>query len=180
MKELAIVLLVAGVVLGGCAAPETSTQAPPPTTVPVTDAPMDDLPPAAEQDAATPESVTRTVLAAWGSFDPKVLNQPLDSVDAVRDYMTAELADRMNGLKPDEPLPPLWEQWKTDGDIVIAMVTTDDPIMVDDTSARLTAHVDQKIMHKDGDATPYSAVDVDVACTREEDGWKVAAFTPIF
>lgn len=177
-----VLLAVAGVLTGCGSSHDTS---PTPASAPPranTGAPMEEkeLPGVEELARESPEAATKTVLTAWGSWAPAQMKQPLDSLAAARPFMTERLAEEMEAMKEDEPIPKLWDVWANDKDVVTATVLPKETVMVDDSHARLRAKVVQQVMHTDGDVTPYTDLTMDVACVKDADGWKVDDFKPQF
>lgn len=130
-----------------------------------------------------PEVAAKAAMVAVFSYDPATQDTTFDQLATVRDRLTGtlgQLADHPpSGQQAQAQLPPEWDSWASSGDEVRGFATLapgSPTVGENDTTATVTVDVEQKVIHPDGDTTPYEQFVADVAMVHEGGGWKAADY----
>ncbi|MBF4554384.1 hypothetical protein [Corynebacterium suicordis] len=119
------------------------------------------------------------VMAALLSMRPAEQESPYDQYATVQDRLSGRLL-RVAQNPPTDDMskktwPEQWEDWARSGDRVQGFVTRapgTEPAAEDATTAEVTVDMEQKVIHPDGDMTPYRSSVATVSMVKEEGVWK--------
>lgn len=130
-----------------------------------------------------PEVAAQAAMVAVFSYDPASQETTFEQLGDVRDQLTGtlgELADNPpTGDQAAAQRPSEWDSWARSGDQVRAFANVaagSAPVGEDETTATVTVDVEQRIIHPDGETTPYEEMVADVEMVYEAEQWKAANY----
>lgn len=139
----------------------------------------DTLDPVAEDAEMTAKQAMVNVF----SFNPAEDESPESDLAAIRDSLTGDLltlADNPpEGEVAEQIRPRQWDAWAESGDSVKAFAeksTLSPAIPADSDHARIKLEVTQKVLHSDGDITPFRYMTVTVDVEHSDGRWKASDY----
>lgn len=174
---LLVITLV--VLLGGLAWAATSLQSEPEQpAMEATDA-HERIDPAADDVLVAAEGIMSALL----SMRPAEQTSPYDQYATVEERLSGQLLRVAQNPPTDEmskkTWPEQWQSWARSGDRVQGFVTRapgTEPVAEDATTAEVTVDMEQKVIHPDGEMTPYRSSVATVSMVKEEGMWKAANY----
>ncbi len=125
-------------------------------------------------DAAT---TARMGLAAMFSWQPRTDTSPGAALARALPWLTGELATAAANTTPTpgQRSLPEWVGWRDSGDVVTALVETEQPRIVG-AEALVAAMVTQLVLHPDGSVTRYQHLHVTATIVGTAAEWQMSSY----
>ncbi|MEV6362161.1 hypothetical protein [Nocardia asteroides] len=111
------------------------------------------------------------------SWQPRTDASPGAALARALPWLTGELATAAANTTPTngQRLLPEWARWRDSGDVVTALVETEQPRTVD-AEAMVAAVVTQLVLHPDGLVTRYQRLHVTATIVPNAAGWRMSSY----
>lgn len=135
-----------------------------------------EIDPFADDPVLVAEAVMQAGMTWYPAEDGSSLDGFLRVGSRLTDSWRAELEQAAGKEMGTKAMPKSWYQWAAGGDETFAVAHTVRSEVDQDAGGLVVVDVDQRVLHRDGETTPYSRYQAEVSVVSEDGQWLVDGY----